>query len=125
MRESMKRHVAVAMLWAGVLGASAVIVLGPGTAAAHQQGPKMHLADAPPDQRVETITYCGGIYRVITKEGAPVEYPEFDLRFKTDSGPDGPSPGTPVVLKAGMRGDRGFIIFSAPGEISGFIKTKC
>jgi hypothetical protein len=85
----------------------------------------MHLADAPPDQRVEAITYCGGIYRVITKEGAPVEYPAFDLRFKTDSGPDEPTPGTPVLLTAGMQGDRGFVIFSAPGELSNFIETGC
>jgi hypothetical protein len=30
-----------------------------------------------------------------------------------------------VVIKAGMRGDRGFIIFAAPGEISAFIKEQC
>ncbi len=125
MRESMKRRVAVAMLWAGMLGASAVIVLGPGPAAAHQPGPKLHLADAPPDQQVEAITYCDGLYRVMTKEGSPTEYREFDLRFKTDGSPDGPAPGTPVVINAGMRGDRGFVIFSAPGEMSPFIKTGC
>jgi cytochrome c len=61
----------------------------------------------------------------MTKEGAPVEYPEFDLRFKTDSTPDGPPPGTPVVINAGMKGDRGFVIFSIPGEISAFIEAKC
>ncbi len=36
-----------------------------------------------------------------------------------------PPPGTPVVIKAGMRGDRGFIIFADPGEISAFIKEQC
>ena len=92
--------------------------LAMGTALAHQQGKKLHLADAPPDQQVEVITYCNGVYRVTTKEGSPVEYREFDLRFKTDGGPDGPAPGTPVVTRAGMRGDRGFVIFFAPGEIS-------
>ncbi len=51
--------------------------------------------------------------------------PEFDLRFKTDASPDGPPPGTPVVINAGMKGDRGFVIFSAPSEIGAFIKTKC
>ena len=96
-----------------------------GTAFAHQQGNKLHLADAPPDQRVEAITYCDGKYRVITTEGSPIEFREFDLRFKTDASPDGPAPGTPVVIKAGMRGDRNFVIFSAPGEIGPFIKTKC
>ncbi len=125
MRESMKRRVAVAMLWSGMLGASAAIVLGPGPADAHQQGPKLHLADAPPDQQVEAITYCNSIYRVTTKAGTPVEYPEFDLRFKTDGGPDGPALGTAVLINAGMRNDRGFVIFSAPDEISTFIKTEC
>ncbi len=116
--------VALAVL-AGVMGAPAVLVLGHGSAVAHQQGNKLHLGDAPPDQQVEGISYCDGIYRVITKEGSPVEYPEFDLRFKTDASPDGPPPGTPVVINAGMRGDRGFAIFSAPSEIGTFIKTKC
>ena len=96
-----------------------------GTALAHQQGPKLHLADAPPDQQVEAITYCQGTYRVMTKAGSPVDYREFDLRFKTDESPEGPRPGAPVVIKAGMQGDRGFIIFSAPGEIGLFIKTGC
>ncbi len=104
---------------------SFVVVLGLGPAAAHQQGKKLHLADAPLDQQVEAINYCQGIYRVVTKQGEPVEYPEFDLRFKTDASPDGPPPGTPVVIMAGMKGDRGFVIFSAPSEISAFIKTKC
>lgn len=96
-----------------------------GPALAHQQGKKLHLADAPADQRVEAITYCKGKYRVVTKEGSPVDYREFDLRFKTDQSLDGPRPGAPVVIKAAMRGDRGFVIFSAPGEISTFIKTEC
>ena len=96
-----------------------------GTALAHQQGKKLHLADAPADQQVVSITHCDGVYRVTTKKGSPVEYPEFDLRFKTDGGPDGPPQGIPVVINAGMRGDRGFIIFFTPGEISPFIKTEC
>ncbi len=99
--------------------------LAMGTALAHQQGKKLHLADAPPDQQVEAITYCNGVYRVTTKEGSPVKYREFDLRFKTDGGPDGPAAGAPVVTKAGMRGDRGFVIFFAPGEISPLIKNEC
>lgn len=96
-----------------------------GTAFAHQQGKKLHLADAPPDQRIEAITFCEGTYRVVTKGGTPIEYREFDLRFKTDGGPDGPGPGTAVVINAGMQEDRGFIIFSAHSEISSFIKTEC
>ncbi len=110
---------------AGVIGVLVMFVLGNGSAVAHQQGNKLHLGDAPPDQQVEGISYCDGIYRVITTEGSPVEYPEFNLRFKTDASPDGPPPGTPVVINAGMKGDRGFVIFSAPSDISAFIKPEC
>ncbi|MFQ5784932.1 MAG: hypothetical protein ACE5H8_08925 [Alphaproteobacteria bacterium] len=116
--------VAAAVL-VGVMGAPALLVLDHEPAAAHQQGKKLHLADAPPDQQVEAITYCDGTYRVITTDGSPVEYSEFDLRFKTDSGTDGPPTGIPVVINAGMRGDRGFVVFSTPGEISTFIKMAC
>ncbi len=100
-------------------------VLATGTALAHQQGPKKHLADAPLDQQIEAITYCKGIYRVTTKKGAAIEYREFNLRFKTDSSSLGPKSGIPVVIKAGMRGDRGFVVFSRPGEFSRFVKPKC
>lgn len=58
--------------------------VGLGTAFAHQQGPKMHLADAPPQQRAEAITYCTGTYRVITMEDSPLDYPEFDLALTND-----------------------------------------
>ena len=104
---------------------SFVVALGLGPATAHQQGNKLHLADAPLDQQVEAINYCQGVYRVVTKQGEPVEYPEFDLRFKTDSSEDGPRSGAPVLIKAGMRGDRGFVIFSIPEDVSAFLKTTC
>ncbi len=104
---------------------SFVAALGFGPAAAHQQGKKLHLADAPLDQQVEAINYCQGVYRVVTKQGKPVEYPEFDLRFKTDSSEDGPKPGTAVLINAGMRGDRGFVIFSSPEILTTHLKTSC
>ncbi len=104
---------------------SFVVALGLGPATAHQQGKKLHLADAPLDQQVEAIDYCQGVYRVVTKQGAPVEYPEFDLRFKTDSSESGPQPGTAVLINAGMRGDRGFVIFSSPGVLTTYLKTSC
>lgn len=102
-----------------------VVALGLGPATAHQQGKKLHLADAPLDQQVEAINYCQGVYRVVTKQGEPVEYPEFNLRFKTDSSENGPKPGTAVLTKAGMRGDRGFVIFSSPEVLTTYLKTSC
>ncbi len=102
-----------------------VVALGLSSAAAHQQGKKLHLADAPLDQQVEAITYCEGKYRVVTKQGSPVQYLEFDLRFKTDSSENGPNPGVPVLLNAGMRGNRGFVIFSSLKDMTALLKTKC
>ncbi len=125
MSKAVKQFITPASLCAGVLGVAAALIFGLGPAAAHKQGPKLHLADAPLDQRIDNITFCKGTYRVITKAGSPIKYREFNLRFKTDSSPNGPAPGNPVVIKAGMRGDRAFVIFAAPGEISGFIKTEC
>ena len=125
MRKTVKLMIGATVLLAVVLGASAAMMLGHGSAGAHQQGPKLHLADAPRDQQVEAITYCDGVYRVVTKEDAPIDYPEFDLRFKTDSGPDGPRPGTPVVIPAGMRGNRAFVVFSSPEDMTAFLKTNC
>ena len=103
---------------------SFVVALGLGPASAHQQGKKLHLADAPLDQQVESINYCQGVYRVATKQGEPVEYPEFDLRFKTDSSADGPKPGTAVLIKAGMRGDRGLVIFSSPEVLATYLSHE-
>ena len=125
MRKDRMTFLTAAALATIALGTLVVVLLGPGPAAAHQQGRKLHLTDAPPDQQVTSIAYCNGIYRVTTKKGSPIEYPEFDLRFKTDSSSDGPPPGIPVVINAGMQGNRGFVIFSAPDEISVSIKTKC
>jgi len=106
-------------------GIAFFVALGIGPATAHQQGKKLHLADAPPDQQVEAINYCQGVYRVATKQGAPVEYPEFDLRFKTDSSENGPKPGTAVLINAGMRGDRGFVIFAGPEVLTAYLATSC
>ncbi len=104
---------------------SFVVALGLSPATAHQQGKKLHLADAPLDQQVKAINYCRGTYRVVTKQGKPVEYPEFALRFKTDSSEDGPKSGTAVLINAGMRGDRGFVIFSSPEVLTTYLKTSC
>ena len=104
---------------------SFVVALGLGPATAHQKGKKLHLADAPLDQQVEAINYCQEVYRVVTKRGEPVEYPEFDLRFKIDSSENGPKPGTAVLINAWMRGDRGFVIFPSLEVLTTYLKTSC
>lgn len=84
---------------------------------------KPNLKRAPPEAQVTAIEYCRDAYTVKTAAGTADKIWEFNLRLKTDSSKDGPLPGKPVVVGAGMQGDRVSVIFAAPGEISGFIKA--
>jgi cytochrome c len=76
-------------------------------------------------QQVTAIRYCKGSYFVTTAAGKTIPYWEFNLRFKTDASANGPAKGKPALTDSGMRGDRAFVVFSAPGEISAFIKRRC
>jgi cytochrome c len=57
--------------------------------------------------------------------GAQHRYPEFNLRFKTDSSRNGPESGKPALLQAGMRGDRAPVIFASPDELKRFLVERC
>ena len=81
--------------------------------------------DMGPDNRVASIRYCGDTYTVGVESGEAHQFWEFNLRFKTDSSDKGPEPGHPVLIPASMIGDRAFVIFAAPEEISGLIESKC
>ena len=98
-----------------------------GLAVAHggHQGKIADLKGAPPSHQVIAAEYCNAVYHVMYKDGSAFDFPEFNLRFKTDSGPNGPQRGTPVQISAGMRGDRAYLVFSDPREISVFIKKSC
>ncbi|MFY9314569.1 MAG: cytochrome c family protein [Burkholderiales bacterium] len=91
----------------------------------HMQARKLDLKSAPPEGRVTAIRYCGDTYTVDTADGKSQKIWEFNLRFKSDSGKLGPAPGKPVVVGAGMRGDRASIVFASPGEMSGAFKQSC
>jgi cytochrome c len=78
-----------------------------------------------PDKQVKAITYCHDTYRVTTADGKTRPFWERNLRFKTDSGKDGPEKGAPAIMPAGMMGDRADVIFGAPEEITKMIETKC
>jgi len=54
-----------------------------------------------------------------------VPFWEFNLRFKTDSSRLGPATGTPVLVPAGMQGDRASVVFSSPAEIGRLIEERC
>ena len=88
-------------------------------------GGKIDLKKAPPAGQVESIRYCGDAYTVRTADGKESKVWEFNLRFKTDSSSLGPPEGRPVVIGAGMRGDRASVVFATPEEIGSFIKRSC
>lgn len=78
-----------------------------------------------PAKQIKTITYCHDTYRVTTADGKTHTFWERNLRFKTDSGNDGPEVGAPAIMPAGMMGDRASVIFAAPGEIAKTIESRC
>ena len=78
-----------------------------------------------PERQVKSIRYCGDTYTVTTAADRTLEYWEFNLRFKSDGGDDGPAKGTPVITRGGMMGDRAFVVFAGPEEISPFIERTC
>ena len=86
---------------------------------------KADLKTAPPAGQVRSVSYCGDTYTVETADGKSHKVWEFNLRFKSDSSKLGPAPGKPVVVGAGMQGDRASVVFASPKEISEFIKASC
>jgi cytochrome c len=88
-------------------------------------GQDPNLKKLEPDKQVKAITYCHDTYRVTTADGKTHPFWERNLRFKTDSGKDGPEKGAPAIMPAGMMGDRADVIFGAPEEITKMIEAKC
>ena len=89
------------------------------------QSGKADLKKAPPAGQVVSISHCGDTYTVKTADGRTNKVWEFNLRFKPDSSKDGPLPNKPVIVGAGMQGDRASVVFASPAEISGFVKQLC
>jgi cytochrome c len=88
-------------------------------------GQDPNLKSLEPNQQVKAITYCHDTYRVTTADGKTRPFWERNLRFKTDSGKDGPEKGAPAIVAAGMMGDRADVIFAAPEEINKMIEARC
>ncbi len=89
------------------------------------QGEILNLKALEANNRVTSISHCGDTYTVTVETEEAYEYWEFNLRFKSDGSEIGPVAGHPVIVPASMRGDRAFVIFAAPSEISPFIKSEC
>src|SRR5216684_2882999 len=77
------------------------------------------------DRQIQAIRYCHDTYHVTTADGQTTDFWEANLRLKTDSSDTGPLAGKPVIMPAGMQGDRASVFFAAPEEISTFIKPQC
>jgi len=84
-----------------------------------------NLKTLPPSSQVTVINYCPDTYSVTTADGETAQYWERNLRFKTDSSEEGPQPGAPAILPAGMMGDRASVIFASPEEFGEFITRAC
>jgi cytochrome c len=97
-------------LLAGCVGLAAGLLVAALDAGA---APLRNLAD---EQVVARIRYC---------RGARQRFPELNLRFKTDGSRDGPEPGKPALLPAGMRGDRAQVIFSGLEDLKRFLVEGC
>ena len=76
------------------------------------------------DRQVRSITYSPGAYSVTMADGKIVDFLEGALRFKVDSSDLGPRVGTPVILPAGTEGDRFWVVFASPEEISSVIRRS-
>jgi cytochrome c len=88
-------------------------------------GPRSDLKKVGKERRVTAIRHCGDAYHVTTESGRTIPYWEFNLRFKTDSSPNGPEPGKPVLASAGMQGDRAQIVFASLDDLKRFIVERC
>jgi cytochrome c len=77
------------------------------------------------ERQILAIRYCHDTYKVTTADGQIADFWEANLRLKTDSSDTGPLAGKPIILPAGMMGDRASVFFAAPEEISTFIKHQC
>ena len=96
-----------------------------GVAPVSAQQPRTPLRNVVADQIVKEIAYCRGEYRITLASGDTRRVPEINVRLKTDRTSYGPTPGNPVLLPAGMRGDRVQIIFSTPEELKTFLVDRC
>lgn len=125
LRESKARQDVVAYLKAVAEGKAPPKAQQGGGMMMNMQPAKGDLKKAPPQGQVTAISHCGDTYAVKTADGKVNKVWEFNLRFKTDSSELGPPPGKPVIVGAGMRGDRASIVFASPSEISAFIGSEC
>lgn len=83
------------------------------------------LGDPPPEARVTKVRHCGDSFFITTEDGVETPVWEKNVRIKIDSAETGPPEGVPVVLGAGMRGDRISLIFGSILEMQSSLEEGC
>jgi cytochrome c len=83
------------------------------------------LREPPPAARIAAIRHCGDSYFIATEDGRETPYWEKNIRLKIDSVETGPPPGVPVILQAGMGGDRFSVVFSSLADLTSMVEEKC
>jgi cytochrome c len=77
------------------------------------------------NQRIREIRRCRDAYHVTTADGARFPFWETNVRIKIDTSPRGPKAGEPVLVRAGMVGDRVSIVFSSLADLKILLTEKC
>jgi cytochrome c len=83
------------------------------------------IGEGSPENRVTSIRHCGDSYIIATEDGTSIPFWEKNVRLKVDSMETGPPEGTPVILGAGMRGDRVSVIFKSVADLSRLLVEEC
>lgn len=83
------------------------------------------IGDAPPEMRVTAIRHCGDSYFITTGDGRETPYWEKNIRLKIDSVETGPPAGVPVILGAGMGGDRFSVVFRSLADLEQLVTEGC
>lgn len=83
------------------------------------------LKSASAHAQVTKIRHCRDSYFITTADGVETPYWEKNVRLKLDTQETGPEPGKPVVIGAGMQGDRVSVVFSRLEEIARLIAEGC
>ena len=84
-----------------------------------------NLKDLSPGRTVKSVTYCRGEYEVSLGDGSVRRFKEYDLAFKTDTSPSGPTAARPALVPTGRVGDRAFVIFADLDELRHMPKAFC
>jgi cytochrome c len=126
MSDARQRADLIAFLKAASAGRAPIAEPAQGSGMMGGMAPQFHdLKTLGPEREVQAVSYCHDTYRVTTGDGRITDFWEANLRFKSDSSDTGPLKGKPVILPAGMMGDRASMFFATPEEISAFIKRSC